>query len=395
MSKVQSQSISIELKNPNGVKEGYEDYSGKLPSTTRKRLEKYGIDLSKGYPKRPNEIPLFLDDAYKIRNQVNPEYVERGIGADPEKKALFSGAKQVVNLTKYIGTEIIGLQLQDLNEKQLDELALLIAERVVVVFRDQDLSPQKHLEIGSYYGEVEVHPLTAQVLPGSTVVWDKFNRGGPLIEFQKGASGSYWHTDLDHEFSPAGITHLHLDSIPSVGGDTGYISGYAAFDKLSPSFQKFLEGKKAIHKSAHRYYKRDDLLAGPQHLEREHDLVVTHPVTGWKSLFVNPAHVVRIVGLERDESDLILKYLNDVFAKNLDIQVRINWQGSGPGEDGIIKPVSVLWDNRISQHVAIPDYNDSWEGSVRHAHRVTSLSIPTKFDPESKSQREALGLDKK
>lgn len=391
------QSIQIELKNPNGVSEGFQDFADQLPAPTRARFEKYGIDLSQGYPRRPETIPLFLDDAYKIRNRVNPNYVERGVKADPEKKALFGAAEKIVHLTKYIGTEIIGLQLQDLNSKQLDELAALIAERVVVVFRNQDLSPQKHLEIGEYYGEIEKHPLTGQVpVPnengigtkgGITVVWNQFNRGGALIKFNKGISGSRWHTDLDHEYSPAGITHLHLDSIPEVGGDTGFISGYAAFDKLSPSFQKFLEGKIAIHKSAHVYYERDNILGGAKHIEREHPLVVTHPVTGWKALFVNPAHVVRIKGLEKEESDVILNYLNDVYAKNLDIQVRINWQ---PTKKGL--GTSVIWDNRISQHVAIPDYNDSWEGPVRHANRVTSLSTPPVFDPNSKSQREALNL---
>ncbi|CAM9017419.1 unnamed protein product [Wickerhamomyces anomalus] len=381
------QSIQIELKNPNGVQEGYQDFAKELPALSRKRLEKYGIDLSKGYPRRPDHIPIFLDEAYKIRNRPNPNYIERGLNADPAKKALFGAATEVVNLTKYIGTEIVGLQLSDLNEQQLDELALLIAERVVVVFRKQDLSPQKQLEIGEYYGEVEEHPLTGQAKKGITVVWNKFNRGGPLIKFQNGAFAG-WHTDLDHEFSPAGITHLHLDSTSETGGDTGFISGYGAFDKLSPSFQKFLEGKVAIHKSAHVYYERDDILSGPKHIEREHPLVVTHPVTGWKSLFVNPAHVVRIKDLEKEESDLVLKYLNEVYAKNLDIQVRVHWQPVKEDEG-----VSVIWDNRISQHVAISDYNDQWEGPVRHAHRVTSLSTPPVFDPNSKSQREALGWD--
>jgi len=34
---------------------------------------------------------------------------------------------------------------------------LLIAERSVVFFRDQELSPQAQKALGEYYGEVEVH----------------------------------------------------------------------------------------------------------------------------------------------------------------------------------------------------------------------------------------------
>jgi len=326
------ETFQIQLKNPNGADyEEYKSFADQLPPLTKARFAKYNIDLSQGYPRRPDNIPLFLDDAYKVRNRANPDYIERGKNADPEKKALFNAAEKVINLTKYIGTEIIGLQLSDLNSTQLDELAALIAERVVVVFRNQDLSPQKQLEIGEYYGEVEKHPLTGQVPikgkdGGITVVWNHFNRGGALRSFQRGISGSKWHTDLDHEFSPAGITHLIVDSSSKDSGDTGFISGYAAFDKLSPEFQKFLEGKTAIHQSKHVYYKRDDILSGPKHIEREHPLIITHPITGWKSLFVNPSHVIRIKELEKDESDLILKYLNDVYSKNLDIQVRIHWQ---------------------------------------------------------------------
>jgi hypothetical protein len=126
-----------------------------LPDRTRARLEKAGIDLSNGYPYRPLK-PLYLDDVRKIRSE-DREYIDAGSRADPEKKALFSAASEVINLTSNIGTEIRGLQLKDLTNQQRDELALLIAERSVVFFRDQDISPQQQRELGEYYGEVEVH----------------------------------------------------------------------------------------------------------------------------------------------------------------------------------------------------------------------------------------------
>ena len=126
-----------------------------LPPTARARFEKAGVDLSEGYPYRPAR-PLYLDDAYKIRDYDRP-FVDPGSRADPEKKALFGAAKEVIHLTRHIGTEVVGLQLKDLTDQQRDELALLIAERSVVFFRDQDLSPQQQKALGEYYGEVEVH----------------------------------------------------------------------------------------------------------------------------------------------------------------------------------------------------------------------------------------------
>lgn len=367
----------------------------RLPEPARKRFEKYGIDLSNGYPIAPKfeDIPKFVDEAFEIRNKEFP-YIERAKNADPEKKALFGAAKEVINLTKHIGTEIVGLQLSDLNDQQKDELALLIAERVVVFFRDQDLSPQKQLELGKYFGQVEVHAQVPRVpnaedgenLNGITVIWQDYQRenfGLPLTFKRSIGGNSQWHTDLVHEFQPAGITHLHNDTIPEVGGDTVWSSGYAAYDKLSPALQEFLDGKTAIYRSAHHYVDRANPLGGPKFIEREHPIVRTHPATGWKSLFVNRSMTVRIVGLEPEESKVILEYLFSIFEKNLDIQVRFNWKSSKEGLG-----TSALWDNRISQHNAVWDH----EGlEPRHGTRVTSLAEVPFFDKNSKSQREALG----
>ncbi|GEQ68644.1 hypothetical protein JCM33374_g2312 [Metschnikowia sp. JCM 33374] len=368
----------------------------KLPAPARKRLDKYGIDLSKGYPKVPEraQIPTYLDEAYAIRS-TEYAYIERGKNADKQKRALFGAAKEVRHLTAHIGTEIVGLQLSDLTDTQKDELALLVAERVVVFFRNQDLSPQKQLDLGKYWGQVEVHPQGARVpdgidgedLAGITVIWQDYRKalfGLPLTFRDNSKGNSNWHADLVHEFQPAGITHLHNDTIPAVGGDTLWASGYAAYDKLSPAFQEFLDGKTAIYRSAHQYLDRQNPLGGPKYIEREHPLVRTHPATGWKYLFVNRGMTVRIVGLEPAESSLILEHLFSVYEKNLDIQVRWNWKS----QDGY--GTSAIWDNRIANHNAVWDHEGK---QPRHGTRVTSLAEVPYFDPASKSQREALGLD--
>jgi hypothetical protein len=129
-----------------------------LPKETRARFEKANIDLSNGYPYRPAR-PLYLQDAHDIRNEPW-EHTDAGARAkktDPTKKSLFDAASKVEDLTAHIGTEIHGLQLKDLTNQQRDELALLIAERSIVFFRDQDISPQQQKELGEHYGKIEVH----------------------------------------------------------------------------------------------------------------------------------------------------------------------------------------------------------------------------------------------
>ncbi|KAI6293950.1 hypothetical protein MCOR34_009792 [Pyricularia oryzae] len=70
----------------------------------------------------------------------------RARGAGPArrqiKKALLGAAAQVADLTTYVGTEIEGLQFEDLTDRQKDELALLVAERSVVCFRDLRPAPE-------------------------------------------------------------------------------------------------------------------------------------------------------------------------------------------------------------------------------------------------------------
>ncbi|KAI9741679.1 MAG: hypothetical protein M1834_000064 [Cirrosporium novae-zelandiae] len=350
-----------------------------LPADARKRLEKAGIDLSNGYPYRP-AVPLYLQDVYNIRNYER-EYHDAGKRADPAKKALFSAAKEVKNLTAHIGTEIVGLQLKDLTPQQKDELGLLIAERSVVFFRDQDISPQQQKELGEWYGEIEIHPQVPQVpgVPGVTVIWPELQATERKASFRHPGGASRWHSDLVHERRPAGVTHLHNDTVPEVGGDTLWASGYAAYEKLSPDFRKLIDGKEAVYRSAHPYLDRDDPSAGPKYVERVHPLVRVHPATGWKALWVNRAMCDRIVGLDKPESDVILGYLYDVYEKNVDIQLRFHWTPR----------TSALWDNRITIHNASWDYEAA---QPRHGTRVTALAEEPYFDPSAPTRRQALGL---
>lgn len=350
-----------------------------LPAAARARLEKAGIDLSNGYPERP-AAPLYLDDAESIRSTPRP-HNDPGARADKSKSALFSAAKEVKDLTTHIGTEIVGLQLKDLTDQQKDELALLIAERSVVFFRDQDISPQQQKSLGEYFGEVEVHPQVPHVpgVQGATIIWPALMATERKASFRQPGGASRWHSDLVHELHPAGITHLHNDTVPSVGGDTLWASGYSAYSKLSPEFRKIIDGKEAIYVSAHTYLDRNDPTAGPKHIERVHPIVRVHPATGWKSLFVNRAMTKQIVGLDKAESDVILNYLYHVYETNVDIQVRFKWTPR----------TSALWDNRITIHNASWDYEGK---EPRHGTRVTSLAEKPYFKADAPSRRQALGL---
>jgi sulfonate dioxygenase len=92
------------------------------------------------------------------------EFHDRGLDADKKKPHLFEAPGATFSkLTPRIGTEVSGLQLSQLTDAQKNELALLIAERGVVVFRDQDfksIGPEKQKDFGSYFGKLHVHVST-------------------------------------------------------------------------------------------------------------------------------------------------------------------------------------------------------------------------------------------
>ncbi|GMG60201.1 unnamed protein product [Ambrosiozyma monospora] len=130
--------------------------------------------------------------------------------------------------------KIVGVQLADLTEQQKDELALLVAERVLVSCRHQKLSPQKQLALCDFWDRPEKHPQTFQVndLPGIGVIWQDYfqklpnnsdafknlNYGNFDSKYHSSTNG--WHANLTHEHLSPGLTHLHLDTISNTVGDT-------------------------------------------------------------------------------------------------------------------------------------------------------------------------------
>ncbi|KAF8348936.1 alpha-ketoglutarate-dependent sulfonate dioxygenase [Amanita rubescens] len=284
---------------------------------------------------------------------------DRGLAADPEKKSLFAAASKVKHLTPVIGTELHGIDLRQLSDKQKDELALLVAERGVVFFREQELDIHQQLDLGRYWGPLHKHasnPIPKIGLEEVHVVYTDASRRHDSTAFSK---LELWHSDVSYELQPPSTTLLKLLTGPEVGGDTLWSSGYALYSSLSLGFRTYLEGLSAVHSAVRQAQGTRDagLPVRREPIETVHPIVRVHPVTGWKSVYVNPGFTQRIVGLPKAESDAVLTFLYRQIAENPDFQVRFKWE-----------PNSVaIWDNRIVTHSATFDF---WP-ATRHAVRAT------------------------
>ncbi|KAM0747091.1 TauD-domain-containing protein [Meredithblackwellia eburnea MCA 4105] len=298
------------------------------------------------------------------------EHVDPGHRAllDPAPQSFLTNAT-LDSLTPDFGTEVTGIQLTKLTSKELDQLALFIAQRGVVAFRDQDFidaDPDWQLHtFGAHFGKLHVHQTSGQPegIPELHLVYrDKFvthNRG--YADGPEKVTSTAWHSDVTYEAQPPSVTALFLYTSPPSGGDTLYADQRAAYNHLSPSFREYLETLEVLHSGKEQ---AESSLARGGVLKRDwvqnvHPLVRTHPVTGKKALFVNPGFARRIIGLKQEESDALLRFLFDHIAKATDIQVRVRWRPK----------TVVLWDNRITVHSAIADFGST--GQVRHGARIT------------------------
>jgi len=173
-----------------------------------------------------------------------------------------------------------------------------------------------------------------------------------------------WHSDVTYEINPPSTTFLAILDLPPAesspsGGDTLFLSQSLLYSRLSPPLQTFLSTLTAVHSG---YEQASDAMAAGGHVRRQpvstvHPLVRVHPVTGAKALFVNEQFTRYIVGVKKEESDALLRFLFDVQARLGDGQVRVKW------ERGTV----VVWDNRVCAHSAVLDF----EGERRHAVRIT------------------------
>lgn len=256
---------------------------------------------------------------------------------------------KVRRIAKFVGAEVTNIDLgQPLDPQTAEAVRLAHAEHGVLVFPNQKISSEDLKRFGRYFGKLTVHPFsTNDEEQPELIVYDN-KEGNPP------PATDVWHSDETFRECPPMGTMLCSKIIPEIGGDTCFCSMEAAYEGLSDRMQKFIEGLEAIHDfisfkglfpntpEGQRRLKEYELKFPPA----VHPVVRVHPVTGRKSLFVNPGKfTVAIKGMNDSESRWLLDMLGRT-VNTLEYHYRHRW----------VPDTVVFWDNRSTQHAAVHDY---------------------------------------
>jgi taurine dioxygenase len=243
------------------------------------------------------------------------------------------------DITRHVGTEIEGLDLQTMSDAAVEELLEVIARRGVVVVRNQEMTIPEQIAFGARLGELHVHPAYAQSQwPEALHIYGDEN--------SKMVPGEGWHSDVSCEERPPAVSMLRIETTPSVGGDTAFSHQGALLRSFSDTMQSFFRSLKARHSGDLPWrggYKSVDPKMYPRNL---HPMVRTHPITGEDALYVNSGFTDRIWDMEEFESDALLKMIFDRIAFGVEFQCRVRWEPN----------TVTFWDNRVVQHHACWDY---------------------------------------
>lgn len=250
-----------------------------------------------------------------------------------------------------VGAEIIGLDLsRPVNGEDFARIHRAHLDHHVLVFRDQQISPQQQIDFSRRFGVLQIHVLKQFLLanhPEILIVSNIIENGQNI---GLGDAGKFWHSDLSYKELPSLGAMLHAQELPEEGGDTLFADMHKAWDNLPAALRNAVEGRFAAHSYTARYSEtrfegnwRPTLT--PEQLaqvaEVVHPVVRTHPENGRKALFVSEGFTTRIVGLPEDESQQLLSelYAHSVLPQNI---YRHQWQAHD----------LVFWDNRSLIHLA-------------------------------------------
>ncbi|MGW6015853.1 TauD/TfdA dioxygenase family protein [Streptomyces sp. NPDC055210] len=265
---------------------------------------------------------------------------------------------EIQKVTARIGARISGVDIaKPLDEETVTVLRGALDEHKALVFDDVDLDDEGQQAFARHFGDLTTAHPTVPAVQGAPNVLP--------VDSERGRAANHWHTDVTFVLNPPQASTLRSITLPPYGGETLIASSAAAYRDLPEPLRRLADTLWAEHTNDYDYAVPDEEIDAAHAAQRAqftsiqfrtaHPVVRVHPLTGERGLFIG-GFAQRIVGLSVGESRKILDLLQAYVVRPENI-LRHRWS---PNQ-------LVLFDNRITQHYAI----DNYDGLPRRLNRVT------------------------
>jgi taurine dioxygenase len=262
-------------------------------------------------------------------------------------EAMPVAAMSVTPLSPALGAAITGVDLrQPLDAATVRAINDAFDRFIVIVFRDQELSEADQVRAAGYFGKLHIRRRPANGrTPGGAydtpfmMVTNIVENGKPIGAF---GDGEMWfHHDTSYYPQPHRATFLYAMQLTSSGGQTCFSNMYQAYDNIPRPLRGRLEGRKVLQVHDYKRRERIDLgkVAVENILHHAQPIIITHPATSKKALYVSRLMSARIEGFSAEESEAALEQLFDI-SEDPAIVYQHEWRLGD----------LVIWDNWASIH---------------------------------------------
>ncbi|MEW2563769.1 TauD/TfdA dioxygenase family protein [Streptomyces griseorubiginosus] len=265
---------------------------------------------------------------------------------------------EIRKVTAHIGAHVSGVDLsRPLDEETATALRDALNVHKALVFSDVNLDDEGQQAFARHFGELTTAHPTVPAVDGAPNVLP--------VDSEGGQAANHWHTDVTFVLNPPQASTLRSLTIPPYGGETLIANSAAAYRDLPQPLRRLADELWAEHTNDYDYAVPEESVDEEQAARRArftsikyrtaHPVVRVHPLTGERGLSIG-GFAQRIVGLSAGESRKLLDILQSYVTRPENL-LRHRWS-----ENQL-----VLFDNRITQHYAV----DNYDGLPRRLHRVT------------------------
>jgi len=252
-------------------------------------------------------------------------------------------------LGEHVAAEIRGVDLsRPLDDPTFKAIFDAWMAHLVLRFRDQDLTKDQLLAFSARFGDLDKAPINIKGEPWIAGYPNLAVMSNIVVDGQPVGSLGYgeavWHTDMSYNETTPSAALLYAQEVTKTGGETGFLNMYHAYETLRADLKAAVEGRTIKHDASRnsagelrKGYK--DVTDPREAVGAVHPIVVRHPVTGRRALYLGRRPLSYVVGLPLEESEALLNGL---------------WAHATRPEYAWFQTWRVgdllMWDNRCAMH---------------------------------------------